>query len=94
MSNKNAVINLKTDPELKKRAVRAADKLGISVSALLNNELRRFATEQSVSFELPERPNAATRKLMESSKARIAEGDYHTFDSNREALKFLADELE
>jgi addiction module RelB/DinJ family antitoxin len=63
MSN-YAVINLKTDPELKKRAAKTAEKLGISISAVLNNELKRFAAEQSVTFDLPEVPNAETaRKL-------------------------------
>lgn len=57
-----AVINLKTDPELKKRAAIAADKLGISISAVLNNELRRFAAEQTVVFDTPQAPNIKTPK--------------------------------
>ena len=91
--NKYAIINLKTDPELKKQAAKAADKLGISVSAVLNNELRRFATEQSVTFDLPEVPNAKTAKQIEASKKEIEAGDYYSFKSNEEALEFLAREL-
>lgn len=45
-----AVINLKTDPELKKRATKVAKDLGISISAVLNHELRRFSAERSVTF--------------------------------------------
>lgn len=33
--SKNTVINLKTDPELKKRAAKTADKRGISIRAFL-----------------------------------------------------------
>ena len=91
--NKYAVINLKTDPELKKLAAQAADKLGISVSAVLNNELRRFATEQSVTFDVPEVPNAKTSKELAASREQIEAGDYYEFDSNDEALDFLADKL-
>lgn len=92
MSN-YAIINLKTDPELKKSAVKAADKLGISLSAVLNNELRRFATEQSVVFELPEVPNPKTSSQLAASKRLIEKGDFHIFSSNKEALDFLESEL-
>lgn len=91
--NKYAVINLKTDPELKKRAAKAADKLGISVSAVLNNELRRFATEQSVTFDVPETPNAKTAKELAASRKQIEAGDYYKFENNEEALDFLATKL-
>lgn len=91
--SKYAVINLKTDPELKKLAAKAADKLGISVSAVLNNELRRFATEQSVTFDVPEVPNAKTAKELATSRKQIETGDYYTFDDNDEALDFLAGKL-
>lgn len=93
MSN-YSIINLKTDPELKKKAVKTAEKLGVSISAVLNNELRRFTTEQSVVFEIPEVPNAQTAKLLSDSKKHIDRGDFHTFASNAEALEFLANELE
>ncbi|HUB93881.1 MAG TPA: type II toxin-antitoxin system RelB/DinJ family antitoxin [Verrucomicrobiae bacterium] len=88
-----AVINLKTDPELKKAATQVANKLGVSVSAVLNNELRRFAAEQSVVFEVPEVPNEQTAKRLSTSKKQIEKGDYHHFDDNEESLEFLANEL-
>ena len=66
-----SVINLKTDPALKKKAAKTADKLGISISAVLNNELRRFAAEESVVFDVPEVPNEQTAKLLTDSKKEI-----------------------
>lgn len=90
MSKKTAVINLKTDPDLKRRAAETAKKLGVSVSAVLNNELKRFATEKSVSFEIPEIPNAKTRKMLEESRKEIDAGNYYKFDNNEEALEFLS----
>jgi len=91
--NNYAIINLKTDPELKKLATQTANKLGISISAVLNNELRRFAAEQSVVFDVPEAPNEQTAKQLAASKKQIEAGDYHRFDTNKKALEFLADEL-
>ncbi|HEV2403613.1 MAG TPA: type II toxin-antitoxin system RelB/DinJ family antitoxin [Candidatus Saccharimonadales bacterium] len=88
-----AVINLKTDPKLKSQASLVARRLGISISAVLNNELRRFAAEQSVIFDVPETPNSQTARQLTISRAQIDSGDYHKFDSNKEALEFLANEL-
>lgn len=92
--SKNAVINLKTDPELKELATKVADKLGVSISAVLNNELKRFAVEQSVTFELPEVPNVTTDRALAASRKQIEKGDYHKFDTNKESLDFLARELQ
>ena len=91
--NKYVVINLKTDPKLKERAAKTADKLGISLSAVLNNELRRFATEESVAFAMPEAPNTQTAKQLAASKKLIDKGDFHQFPSNEQALEFLESEL-
>ncbi len=92
--SKYAIINLKTDPELKKLAAQTADKLGVSISAVLNNELRRFATEQSVIFEIPEVPNAATATQLDKSRKQVLDDDYHRFANDKAALDFLANELE
>lgn len=85
-----AVINLKTDPELKKRATKVAGMLGISISAILNNELRRLVAEKSVTFEeIPEIPNQKTRRALAASRKAIDAGEYHRFTTNDEALAFL-----
>ena len=91
--SKYSVINLKTEPELKKKAAKTAEKLGISISAVLNNELRRFASEQSVVFDIPELPNEQTAKILSSSKKEIDAGDFHKFKDNDVALEFLTKEL-
>jgi len=91
--SKYAVINLKTDPELKQLAAKTAAKLGISISSILNNELRRFTTEQSVVFDIPEVPNEKTARMLASSKKEIDSGDYHKFSSNKKAVEFLDKEL-
>ena len=87
--NSYAVINLKTDPQLKAAAMDTADKLGVSLSAVLNNELRRFAREQQVIFEIPEAPNAVTKKRMKQSLKEIEVGNYDSFDSEEKSADFL-----
>lgn len=91
--SKYAVINLKTDPTLKEQAAKTADKLGVSVSTVLNNELRRFVAEQSVTFELPEIPNTAIKQQLAQAQSEIGAGDYYKFDDNEKALDFLHAEL-
>jgi addiction module RelB/DinJ family antitoxin len=86
---KYSVINLKTDPKLKEQAAKTAERLGVSVSAVLNNELRRFVAEQSVAFELPEVPNARTASQLKTAAEQISAGDYQAFDTNADALAFL-----
>ncbi|HUC96626.1 MAG TPA: hypothetical protein VMR16_03110 [Candidatus Saccharimonadales bacterium] len=91
--SKYAIINLKTDPQLKKLAAETANRLDISISAILNNELRRFTAEQSVAFEVPEVPNTATARQLGLSNKQINNGDYHKFHDNKKSLEFLADQL-
>lgn len=82
-----AIINLKTDPALKKAAAQTAKKLGISLSAVLNNELRRFISQQNVVFDTPITPKTA--KIIEEMRAEVARGDtYGPFDID-EAEAFL-----
>lgn len=90
----HAVINIKIDPVIKSRAARVAEKLGVSINAVLSNELRRFATEESVTFDMPSVPNARTRKALARSCTQIEKGDYHHFGNNRESIDFLRTELQ
>lgn len=91
---KYAMVNVKTDPELKKAAAAVAKDLGVSLSAVLNNELRRLAAEKSVVLEYPETPNTATKKRLAASKKAVQKGEYHHFATNDEATEFLATALE
>ena len=91
--NHYAVINVKTDPEIKQRAVDVANQLGVSLNAILNNELKRLITEERVVFETPEQPNPKTAAILAASRKKINAGDYHRFSDNKKALDFLAREL-
>lgn len=92
--NTHAVINIKIDPAIKSRAVRVAEKLGVSINAVLSNELRRFAAEESVTFDIPSVPNARTRNELSRSSEQIKNGDYYHFQNNKESIAFLRTELQ
>lgn len=91
--NTYAVINIKTDPQIKDRAMCVAEKLGVSINAVLNNELRRFALEESVTFDMPSVPNARTCRALAYSRKQIEKGAYHRFRDNKKAFDFLRREL-
>ncbi|MBI4253165.1 type II toxin-antitoxin system RelB/DinJ family antitoxin [Candidatus Uhrbacteria bacterium] len=92
--NTYAVVNIKTDPKVKDRAARVAEKLGVSINAVLNNELRRFALEESVTFDTPSAPNLSTQKTLTRSRKQIERGDYYRFQDNGAAIDFLRCELQ
>ena len=84
-----AVINIKTDPKVKKEVQKAAAQLGFSMSALLNGYLRHFLKTKSVHFSINEEPSEYLLKsLRESEEDRLA-GRVVSFDDPHEGLKFL-----
>ncbi len=44
------IINIKTDPDTKKKARKIAERLGFSLSTLLNAYLKQFITTKTVTF--------------------------------------------
>ena len=52
---KSAVINLKTNPELKQKAQQKAQELGLSLSAVINLQLREFVKGKDIHIQVDER---------------------------------------
>jgi len=69
-----AVINIKSDPMLKKQASTAAARLGLPLGTILNNYLRQFVRERRVVFEEAFTPNKATAKRLLAAERDIAAG--------------------
>lgn len=87
-----AVINIKTDPKVKKKAKKLAADLGLTLSSILNGYLREFVRTKKVNFELEEEPNEkliATFK--QNEKDRAAGFVSPTFDNVEDSLKWLHD---
>ena len=85
MSN-TAVINLKTDPKLKKEAMELADTLGVSLSQVLNAALMRFTTEREFRVSEGYIPTPWLADVLAESKQH--DGDV-SFDTVEDAIKFL-----
>ena len=84
--NKIAVINLKTDANLKKEAQVLADSLGVSISQVLNESLRRFtATRQFIAVE-DYTPTDELKAIIKRSQKPSAKT---TLGSEKDALDFL-----
>jgi len=73
MSNKT-VISVKVDKDVRDRARKVSERLGVPLSMVVNQELRRFADERRVEFREPLIPNAKTRKILDEALKDIREG--------------------
>lgn len=84
-----AVINIKTDPKVKKDAQKVAAQLGLSLSALINGYLRHFLKTKSVHFSLNEEPTPYLLKMLRESEEDRLAGRVVSFDDPNKGLKYL-----
>lgn len=72
--NNTAVINIRTEPQVKVQAQEIAADLGFSLSSLINAFLRQLIRTKSVSFSLSseEPPNCLIQTLREAKKDKGA----------------------
>lgn len=57
------ILNVRTDPAVKRAAQKAAKKLGVSLSVVVNNSLRQFVRTERIELE-PLTPNKATARAL------------------------------
>ena len=88
---KTAVINIKTDADIKSSAQKIAANMGLNLSTVLNGYLRQFIREEKVAFE----PVYKMSAQLEKSLAK-AEADYKagrnispTFYNAEDAISYL-----
>ena len=58
------MLNIKTDRELKKQAQETASRIGLPLSAVINNYLKNFVALRQVTFSEPLVPNKKTAALL------------------------------
>ncbi len=91
MSN-TAVINIRTDLVIKTKAQKIAERLGLSLSAVINGYLRQLIRTKSISFSLEEKPTKYLLNSLKKSKEDIKAGYVSpAFDNADEALRWLRD---
>ena len=89
-----AVINIKTDPTIKKLVQKKAHDLGLSLSSVINVYLRKFLTAKSVEFSDDVRLELtpwAKRMLKQSEKDTKAGFVSPTFSNVKDSLAWLND---
>lgn len=88
------VINIKADKEVKEKAFKVANELGLPLSTIVNAFLKQFIREKRVTFEIPLVPNAKTAKILMKAERDIKEGKdlFGPFETAEEFIKALKEE--
>ena len=86
---KTAVLNIKIDPKVKQEAQKVADKLGFSLSAIVNASLKNLARSKTVSYSLLEPSPMLKKAIREARKDRTPGKSYGPFDTVEKAMAFL-----
>lgn len=86
-----AVINIKTDPRLKKELKTVARELGLPVGTIVNAYLRELVRERRVVFSAPPAMNQRTKRLLQTIEKDIRAGKNvdGPFSSPEEAIAYL-----
>lgn len=85
---KTAIITTKIDPILKNEAQELAQQLGTTLSAVINNAVKRFVSEKKLVIE-SYIPNEETVRAIEEGNADFAAGRLKTYSSPEDFLASL-----
>ena len=85
------VINIKTDLKLKRDAQKLAKEVGIPMSLIVNNALRKFVAQRALTIEAPLIPNAKTAKILDKAIKDIKAGKNLSpvFNTAEEMIDYL-----
>ena len=89
-------LHIKIEPDIKREAQKTADALGLSLSAVTKALLKQFIRTKRLSVsthELPEIPNARTRRLLKQVEEDMKAGRGISFASAKEAIVYLDKEI-
>jgi addiction module RelB/DinJ family antitoxin len=87
-------LHIKIKPEVKERAQKTADELGLSLSSVVKVLLKQFIRTKQLSVSLREIPNARLRKELQQAEEDIKAGQVISFASGKEVLDYLDREIE
>ncbi len=85
----DAVINIRTDSKLKNAAIKVADNLGFSLSALINSYLKNLIRTKTVYVSAAEQPSEFLIQALRVAEEERTKKKHYSFDNNEEALRFL-----
>lgn len=85
-----AIVNAKIDPQVKKKAQKIAAEIGVSLSDVINAQLREFIEKKTITFRKPEIPSDYLIKALKKSEEDVKEGRVSPhFDNAKDALAWL-----
>jgi addiction module RelB/DinJ family antitoxin len=84
-----AVISLNTDPKLKREAMKTAEEMGLTLSIIINNSLRKFVAERRMEFTIPEIPNTRTIKAIKDARKEYKSGKLKFYTDMKEMRKAM-----
>jgi addiction module RelB/DinJ family antitoxin len=88
-----AVINIKTQPETKKKAQEIAASFGLSLSALVNTYLKQVIRTKRINLHIGEEPSPYLISIMKKAEKNLKEGKGSpVFESGEKAVKWLEDQ--
>ena len=93
INNKNmnsTIINIKTDPKIKKEAQKITAKMGLTLSGAINGFLRQLIRNKTMLFTLNENtPSDYLLSSIKESEKERKDGNFYSFKNNKEAIRFL-----
>ncbi|MCX6712462.1 MAG: type II toxin-antitoxin system RelB/DinJ family antitoxin, partial [Candidatus Vogelbacteria bacterium] len=87
--NNTAVINIKTNPKIKKQAQAVASDLGLSLSAVINAYLRQLVRDRKVEYEMESYPSPDLVKSIKEARLEYERGELQSFTKIDDMIKFL-----
>jgi|TARA_B100001971_G_C18214690_1_gene553006 antitoxin component of RelBE/YafQ-DinJ toxin-antitoxin module len=90
---KTAVVNFKTTPEIKQKAIKKAKKAGVSLSFLLDRHMHEIASAKTLTldFDAEEPSEMLIRDLKESEEDEKKGFTSPAFDNADDAIAWLED---
>lgn len=84
-----AIVSIKIDPKLKKKAEEVAERSGYDLNILLSDYLKKISRITKVPGRLDEEPNEYFIKSMNESEEDVEAGRVVTFKSAKDALAYI-----
>lgn len=85
-----ASILIKTDPQIKEKAQKTAEEMGISLTSVINRYLRHFIQTKSITFTATEEiPSQYMIDSLKQSEDDYTKGRVVSFEDGKDALSYL-----
>ncbi|MDP3973962.1 MAG: type II toxin-antitoxin system RelB/DinJ family antitoxin [Candidatus Daviesbacteria bacterium] len=85
-----AVVNIKVEPIIKKKAQKVVEELGLSLSGVINGYLHHLVRTKAVHFSLSEEPSEYMMQSLKEAEDDIKAGRVSPpFDNAKDAIAWL-----